>query len=277
MRSVLQSALVVFVIVLYSSCTGSKTNKMQATGTAQNSGVIKVMSYNIHHANPPSKPDVIDIKAIADAINQQKPGLVALQEVDVHTTRSGTTMHEAKELARLTGMTAFFGKAIEYGGGEYGVAILSKFPMSNMRNFALPTAEGTGGEHRTLATAIITLPGNKKLLFASTHLDAQRNDTNRILQINTILEILKKETLPIIIAGDFNAVPGSKVINTLDSYFTRSCTTGCAFTIPVINPNKTIDFIAYTPASKFSVVEHKVIDEKYASDHLPVFTVFNFK
>lgn len=30
---------------------------------------LKVLSYNIHHANPPSKPDAIDLEAIARVIN----------------------------------------------------------------------------------------------------------------------------------------------------------------------------------------------------------------
>jgi len=174
-------------------------------------------------------------------------------------------------------MKSYFGKAIDYGGGEYGVAILSKYPLSDVKNYSLPTAVSTGGERRTLATAIITFPDGKKIIFASTHLDAQKEDTNRMLQIRKIVELLKQENLPVLIAGDFNAIPGSRVINVLDSFFTRSCINSCGFTIPVINPNKTIDFIAFSPSDKFSVSSHRVIDEKYASDHLPVRAVIQLK
>ncbi len=236
-------------------------------------GNLRVLTYNIHHANPPSTTTTIDVNAIANVIKQQNPDLVALQEIDVNTTRSGSTLNEAAELGRLTGLKSYFAKAIDYGGGEYGVAILSKYPMESTKNTPLPTAAGTGGEPRTLATAVITLPDGKKILFACTHLDAQSADTNRVLQINRIVEILQQEQNPVIIGGDFNAAPGGKVINTLDASFTRTCITSCGFTIPVINPNKTIDFIAFKPSSKFKVVEHKVIDEKYASDHLPVLAV----
>jgi len=236
-------------------------------------GNLRVLTYNIHHANPPSTTTTIDINAIANAIKQQNPDLVALQEIDVNTTRSGSTLNEAAELGRLTGMKYYFAKAIDYGGGEYGVAILSKYAMESTKNTPLPTAAGTNGEPRTLATAVITLPDGKKILFAATHLDAQSADTNRILQVNRIVEILQQEQLPVIVGGDFNAVPGTRVINALDAAFTRTCVTNCGFTIPVTNPNKTIDFIAYKPSNKFKVVEHKVIDEKYASDHLPVLAV----
>jgi endonuclease/exonuclease/phosphatase family metal-dependent hydrolase len=244
-----------------------------ATDTTSN---LRVMTYNIHHANPPSTA-IIDINAIANVIKNQQPHLVALQEVDVNTTRSGISLNEAEELGRLTNMKAYFGKAIDYAGGTYGVAILSKFSISDMKNQALPVADGTGAEKRTLASAVITMGNGKKLVFASTHLDAQAGDTNRYLQINKIIDLLKAESYPVILGGDLNAAPGTNIINILDSYFTRSCITGCGFTIPVSTPNKTIDFIAYAPADKFTVIEHRVIDERYASDHLPVFAVLKIK
>lgn len=240
-------------------------------------GTLRVLSYNIHHASPPSKPGVIDLQAIAHVITAQDPHLVALQEVDVFTGRSGKTLHQAEELGRLTGMKAYFAKAINYDGGEYGLAILSKFPMKGVQGAPLPTAEGTGGEPRILMSGIVNLPGGKKIRFASTHLDAQRKDTNRVLQMNRILELLKGEKLPVVIAGDFNADPSSRVIGLLDSGFTRTCTAACGYTIPVTTPTKTIDFIAYRSAGAFDVQEHAVVDEKYASDHLPVRAVLKLK
>ncbi len=92
-----------------------------------------------------------------------------------------------------------------------------------------------------------------------------------------ITEFFQDEKLPVIIAGDFNAVPNSSVINILDKSFTRTCISNCGSTVPVINPIRIIDFIAYSPADKFTVTEHKVIDEKYASDHLPVLSLLKLK
>ncbi len=71
---------------------------------------IKVMTYNIHHCNPPSAGEKIDVAAIAKVINDESPDFVALQEVDVYTLRSGKGLNQAKELARLTGMNFFFQK-----------------------------------------------------------------------------------------------------------------------------------------------------------------------
>lgn len=261
-------------VILIAGC--GKTQRKVSTeefSLLKDSFGLRILCYNIHHCNPPSKPGIIDVDAIAKVINDSKPDIVALQEVDVHTGRSGSGLHQAEELARKTGMLSYFAKAIDYDGGEYGVAILSKFPMESAMKFELPTAPGTNGEPRILATAVITIPGNQKIRFACTHLDAQKNDTNRILQIARINEILKEETLPVIIAGDFNATPESRVINKLDTEFKRSCLTGCGFTIPQVNPTKTIDYIAFKPLNAFTVAKHRVINEPYASDHLPVFVI----
>jgi endonuclease/exonuclease/phosphatase family metal-dependent hydrolase len=258
---------------------GCAQKKLQRTNTNANKATdVRILCYNIHHANPPSKVGVIDLQAIANVIKQQAPDLVALQEVDVNTNRSGKTSNQAAEIAKLSGMSHyFFAKAIDHEGGDYGVAILSRFPMEDMKNTHLPTEEETKGEHRTLASAVIKLPNGRKMVFASTHLDALRADTNRYLQINKIVEVLQNEKLPVVIAGDFNAYPSTRIINKLDQYFTRSCVVNCGHTVPVTNPRNTIDYVAYKPADKFTVLEHKVIDEKYASDHLPVMAVINIK
>jgi endonuclease/exonuclease/phosphatase family metal-dependent hydrolase len=259
-----------FVSLLFAGLFFFSCSPKMNTGTSTE---LRVLSYNIHHANPPSRPDFIDLQAVANVIKSARPDVVALQEIDVHTTRSGKEINQAEELGRLTGMTAYFAHAIDYGGGEYGVAILSRFPMSEKSNVPLPTKESTKGEHRTLGKVTITLPGGKQVVVAFTHLDAQRTDTNRVLQMNRINELLAGEKRPVIVAGDMNATAGTPVIDILDKQFTRSCVSNCAFTIPQVNPNKTIDFIAFAPATAFRVVSHEVIAEEYASDHRPVLAV----
>ncbi|GHA31418.1 endonuclease [Salinimicrobium marinum] len=232
---------------------------------------LRIMAYNIHHANPPSEPKIIDLKAIIRTIKAQDPDVLALQEVDANTTRSGAG-NQAEIIANELGMEVYFGKAINYDGGVYGVAVLSKYSISEARVHALPTAPGTNGEPRVLATVKISLPDDKSFRFGSTHLDSQRDDTNRLLQIQEIVNIASQEPLPMIVAGDFNATPNTEVINHLDQFFTRTCN-DCEPTIPVLKPEKAIDFIAFKPKENFSIEYHKVINETYASDHLPVMAV----
>ncbi|HUH32513.1 MAG TPA: endonuclease/exonuclease/phosphatase family protein [Daejeonella sp.] len=232
---------------------------------------LKVMSYNIHHANPPSKPGFIDLDAIARVIRREKPHLVALQEVDVNTGRSGR-LNQAAELARKLRMNFVFAKAIDYDGGEYGLAILSKYPLSETVIHQLPTDSASKGEPRILLTGKINLPGGREIRFGNTHLDSETDSLNRHMQINEINRISQKETLPFILAGDLNADPGTGVIRTLDSQFKRTCEP-CQFTYPAVNPQKAIDFIAVKSRTRMQIISHRVLNESYASDHLPIAAV----
>ncbi|SFN79156.1 endonuclease/exonuclease/phosphatase family protein [Salegentibacter flavus] len=233
---------------------------------------IKVMSYNIHHANPPSQPDSIDIDAIVRVIKDQDADLVALQEVDSGMERSGEG-NQAALIAEKLNMYFYFSKALNYNGGEYGNAILSKFPIEEGSTYQLPNEPEANTEDRVMSTGKIRLPGGNEIIFGSTHLDYKENSPSRIRQIKRVLEILKEMDQPVILAGDFNDVPGSETIDLLASAFQLTCS-NCPPTIPVIEPVKAIDFIAYNhPQQKFRTKAHKVIDEKYASDHRPVFAL----
>src|SRR5690242_4466409 len=86
---------------------------------------LRIMTYNIHHAE--GLDGKVDTERIAKLINDEKADLVALQEVDRGAERTKKRDLLA-ELAAATGMKMGFGKNIPLQGGEYGTAILSKFP-----------------------------------------------------------------------------------------------------------------------------------------------------
>jgi len=231
---------------------------------------LTVLCYNIHHANPPSKgAGFIDMDAIANVITEHNPDVVALQEVDVNINRSGN-IDQARILAEKSGMKYYyFGKAIDHDGGDYGVAILSKHELSGMETIKLPADPETKSEPRVLAVATVEMANGFRFVFGTTHLEV-RHESNRLMQVAAIQRYAESLTLPFVIAGDFNAKPESESIKALDKTFQRTCE-DCAPTIPVINPTRAIDFIAFTPADYFKVLRHEVVDETYASDHLPVY------
>lgn len=235
---------------------------------AQKADTITVVSYNIHHGNPPAKPGLIDLDAIANVLANQKPDFVALQEVDVNINRSGN-INQAEYLAKKLNMYFYFAKAIDHDGGDYGVAILSKYPILEQHTLKFSRIEGVKAEDRVLAIVSVKLANGKKVAFGSTHLDHQKDEALRLLQISEIVKYAEKEKGAFIIAGDFNAVPSSATIQLLDKSFKRTCNQ-CGFTIPVVIPKRTIDFIAFKPNRKISVFSHEVIQEHQASDHLPI-------
>ena len=257
----------IITLLICHSCSVSKTGNNSPMQ-------LKVLTYNIHHANPPSKPDLIDLPAIVKVIKESKADIVGLQEIDVHTERSGKGLDQAAELGRLTGMHHYFVKGIDYQGGEYGVAILSRFPIIKSDSLRLPMKEGIGGEPRVLAVITIEPVKGKKIVFANTHMDLKPE--TRILQARAIVDYLKDIQSPVIFCGDLNAKPGSEPINLFDEFFTRSSILN-GFTIPQINPKSEIDFIMFKPANRFKILKHEVINEPYASDHLPVLVELELK
>lgn len=236
--------------------------------TPSKKNTLKVLSYNVRHCNPPGKKGVIDVESIAKVIKEANPDLVALQEIDRFTKRSGVELDQAKELGKLTGMHSYFVKAINWDGGEYGIAVLSRFKILDTISLHLPMAEGKAGEAR--AVAIIKVKVNrKKIFFASTHLDIVKE--HRELQAAAITDHFKGQKLPVILAGDINDIPGSETVAMLQDHFHITCAeSSCGKTFPQVNPDRTIDYIMYHPENKFKTINHEVIPEEYASDHRPI-------
>lgn len=232
---------------------------------------LKVMTYNIHHGNPPAKEGVIDLQAIADVIKSQSPDLVALQELDVLTQRAGQ-VDQVKKLAELTGMQAFFSKGIDFEGGEYGIAILSRFKINRTERFPLPFQEGLKAEQRSLAVINVTLSNGTSIDFACTHLDLKNE--HRMLQVAEINKILGERKGDVILAGDLNLTADTPAMGILEMRFSRSCTNNCDPTIPEVNPTKEIDFILLKKGSLLKVSGHQVLQNIIASDHLPVVATY---
>lgn len=253
-------------VMLWSACSIKKDGRVVATKLDSQ---LKVLCYNIHHANPPSKPGLIDLDAIARVILASKADVVALQEVDKNIKRSGN-IDQAKAIAEKTGMNFHFFRAIDYDGGEYGVAILSRYPLKDAQMFELP--QKVKAENRILGQVTIKV-GNREVIFANTHLDASGRHDNRIAQMQFINALYKTNKLPIIISGDFNCMPNSEAIKILDQEFKRTCTENCPNTYPQINPKRVIDYIA-TKNLNWSLLNYEVIEETYASDHRPIAATF---
>lgn len=236
--------------------------------------LLRILSYNIHHGTPiNSASGAIELNNISAVIKMQNPDLVALQEVDKNTKRAGED--QAKKLGELLGMNYYFSKSITYDGGEYGVAILSKFPVIATERIVLSNNE-PGGEQRTLALITVELPGGQKMKFATAHLDLKVE--NRTAQMQELNDVSKLSAYPLIVAGDFNATSDSQEFTILKKEFSLNCQTNCAFTFPADKPTKTIDFIINNPAAvkQFTLRSYDSIKNQLASDHLPLLGIYSY-
>lgn len=220
---------------------------------------VRVMCWNLHHGV--GEDGKLDLARIADLIKEQQPDVVALQEVDNKCRRSGS-VDQAAELARLTGMTGVFGKAMDHDGGEYGQAILSKHPIGETKIHRLPG----DGEPRIGFEALVTI-GGKPLRMVSVHLDHQQ-DARRLKQAETLAAVLEKGGLPVILAGDFNDVPGSPVMKAFDAGWTAMAKKEPALTAPARKPKVEIDHVLLRGFEPKGLLE--VLPEAVASDHRPI-------
>jgi endonuclease/exonuclease/phosphatase family metal-dependent hydrolase len=233
---------------------------------------IRVVTYNIHHGE--GTDGKLDLERIAKVINAEKPDLVGLNEVDQGCRRS-QGIDEPAELAKLTGMTAVFEKNIDHDGGKYGNAVLSRLPIVRHENHKLPS--DYEGEQRGVLEVEVGDKDGETLLFLCTHLDYRPDDHERLASIETIENlVVDSDGQPVILAGDLNATPDSKVMETFAKTWGRSNVEPIV-TFPAANPEKQIDYILFRPAAEWEVVETRVLDEAIASDHRGMMAVLRRK
>ncbi len=233
---------------------------------------VRVLTYNIHHgAGTDGK---LDLPRIAAVIRRLEPDLVALQEVDVGTRRV-QGVDQAAELGRLTGMHAVFGKAMDYGGGQYGEALLSRWPLSDVRVHNLPCTAGR--EPRCALAARVQLGGDgPAVVLTGTHLE-HAAATLRLCQAGKLAPALAAgNDLPAILAGDFNAEPDSPPIRVLLPHWTDATAGKPEATWPADVPNVKIDYVFFRPAERWRVVQKQVVEERVASDHRPLLVVLEW-
>ena len=214
---------------------------------------VQVMSYNVRHCA--GMDLVLDYDRTAAVITNQQPDVVALQELDSMTGRSGH-QYQLGELARLTSYHLVFGSAIDYDGGKYGVGILTReIPLSSKR-IPLP-----GDEPRVLL--IVEL---KDYVLACTHLDLE--EAERLASVPLIVEEAQRWQKPFLLAGDWNDFPDSALLQELTKHFIVH--SGNEATYPADKPQECIDYVASFKDRLAEALESKVIDEPEASDHRPL-------
>lgn len=230
---------------------------------------LRVLCYNIHHGE--GTDGKVDLPRLARVIRDADPDLVALQEVDNKTKRTGS-VDQTAELARLTGMHGRFGKAIDYSGGEYGQAVLSRFAIGKDSVDQLP---GEPEREQRIAFSVHVNVDGKDTVFVTTHLHHQ-NAEFRERQAAKLTELFRNLDQLVILAGDLNAVPSSKPVELLKKDWVLATTAPGLLTYPSSKPVRQIDYVWYRPQGMCRVVESKVLEEPVASDHRPVLSILEF-
>jgi len=227
---------------------------------------VRVMTYNIHVGVGMDKQ--LDLPRIAAVINAQHPDLVGLQEVDRGVTRT-QGIDEIAELARLTRMDYAYAFNLRYQGGQYGVAILSRFPIrATDHRLYQNTREA---ERRGFIRAEVSVSG-QTVHFVTTHLDYQYAD-GRLFESQQLLSALKDVKGPLIVVGDFNEIPGGSAYRLMRYQFEdawiESRGTEEGFSYPADKPAKRIDYIFFRSTDRVRTRRAWIVNT-LASDHVPV-------
>ena len=156
---------------------------------------------------------------------------------------------------------------MDYDGGRYGLAVLSRYPIEKITELKLPK----GNEPRVALAAEIKLPNGTRVMLVNVHFDWVRNDEFRYAQATSVKKFLDQLTIPYILLGDFNDQPDSRTLQLLKQGILQAEKPATdRMTFSSTKPTMEIDFILAAPRSFWKFGEVSVIDEPLASDHRPV-------
>lgn len=226
---------------------------------------IKIMSYNTQHCLN-FLTQQIDFDLIADTIKNCGAEIIGLQEIRGEGTREDY-VDQIKILSEKTGLYYYFAEAIKVeGSNPYGNAILSKYPIKNVENIAIPDPEvkkyKDGYEARCILKAEIDVAGGLNVLVSHFGLnkDEQKN------AVATVSENLQDEKC--VLMGDFNMKPKNRILKPIKEklYDTAEKFERKKLSYPSDKPKVKIDYIFVSEDLRVTSAD---IPEIISSDHRP--------
>lgn len=222
---------------------------------------LKVMTFNIRSVEP-----YFNVQPHIDLIKKENVDIAAYQEVETRTSRMNNR-DLMLEIAAATGMFIYFAPAYKKDVGEYGNALLSKYPIVESKYIELPKfSEHNGSDQRVALVAKLLLPNNQKLNVICVHLDHKIDNNYSYEQLKPALtsDLLDKKT-PMILTGDFNVGKGTgglyeKLLEEFDNN----------------DVGVFVDFIFTYPKGKWKTIETEVLLDVDLSDHQPVVSVIEY-
>ncbi len=269
----------------------------------QSRKMFTLMTYNVHSCI--GMDGLLSPERVARNIARYQPDIVALQELDMGGQERGA-VDQAHIIAQHLAMDFHFHSIIQVEEESYGNAILSHLPMRLIKAQTLPGLTGPTGQdekpgYETGYGAGYGKPSNPRhnrqrheergalwvavnfygveLNIINTHLGLNRRE--RLQQIDCLLsdEWLAHKSCapPVILCGDFNAPPVSRVCRRLRKRFDDVQRAAVLHrprrTFFGRYPTSSIDHIFVS--SNINVVDVEVPDSelgRIASDHLPLIT-----
>ena len=160
---------------------------------ATRSSHARVATWNIRAARSAS------VSAIADELRAMQADVIALQEVDVRVRRTGF-VDEPTALATALDFQYVFAAAIKWDQGDYGLAVLSRWPLTDVKRYRL---DATAAEEPRIVLEATICAGGRALHVFNHHADGRvaARDTG-FAQLKRIVQARLGGGL--LVLGDFN-------------------------------------------------------------------------
>lgn len=225
---------------------------------------LRILSFNIR--NTMGMDGKHDISRTVRVIQRQRPDVVAIQELDSATHRSGGR-YRLGDLAAEVLMYPTYAPAIDFDGGKYGIGILSREKPLRHYQVPLPGRE----EKRTLLIVEF-----RDYIMACAHLSLTPAD--QLASLPIIRAEAAKAKKPFFIAGDWNAEPDSETLAGIQEDFQLLSDTKQS-SYPADEPEICIDYIAvYKPtADRIARLSASTDRDTAASDHRAKAVTVKFK
>ena len=192
--------------------------------------------------------------------------VISLNEVRMGTTDSDGK-YQADELGRMLGMHSVFGRAIDIAGGEYGVAILSRYPIAAVKNTPVPNVPEGGREPhfepRTVLLADAETPDGIVHVITS-HFGLSHAE--QVNAVDTVCAVVDRLDGPVIFMGDLNVTEDDPVLRPLDERMESVFRGSDVLTFSSEDPVSRIDYLYIRG---FKAQKNACVDTQ-ASDHRPI-------
>lgn len=218
---------------------------------------VRMVSWNVSAGRVSS---LAEVQAVLEGLDAD---VIALQELDVLVRRTGS-VDQPRVLAEALGHAYAFAASVEFDGGDFGLAVLSRLPFAAAERIDLPSE---GGYEPRIALDVTVCAGALPLRVVDVHADF-------VPEVNTANLVALGEAVgpttarPTILAGDLNAVDTTPGVASLVE------TTAAVDVLATWDPGPTkgterIDYVLASPALAEAVTDAARV-ETQASDHVPL-------